>query len=84
MLNCYREGNTITITIDRQWENEMMDKGSVDLDIVIPVTSGLHLNGSAGSINLTGVADQIAIEANAGSIYAQKITFRIRKGNTNV
>ena len=75
-LNCRHEGNTITVTIDRQWENEMMEKGSVDLDITVPAVSDLHIHGNAGGIRLRNIVGQVVIETNAGNIDAQEATFR--------
>ncbi len=75
-LNCRREGNTVTVTIDRQWGNEMIEKGSVNLDIIVPAVSDLHVHGNAGGIKLRNVAGQVVIETNAGNIDAQETTFR--------
>ncbi len=76
ILNCHRENNTVTVTIDRQWGNEMMEKGSVDLDIIVPAISDLHVHGNAGVIRLRNIVGQVVIETNAGNIDAQEATFR--------
>ena len=76
ILNCHRENNTVTVTIDRQWGNEMMEKGSVDLDIIVPAVSDLHVHGNAGGIRLRNIVGQVVIETNAGNIDAQEASFR--------
>jgi hypothetical protein len=75
-LNCRCEGNTVTVIIDRKWENEMMEKGSVDLDIIVPAVSDLHVHGNAGEIRLRNIVGQVVIETNAGNIDVQEATFR--------
>lgn len=41
MLNCYREGNTITITIDRQWEHDPPVSG---IDVTTPFFCLSHID----------------------------------------
>lgn len=75
-LNCRHNENTITVTIDRQWENELMEKGGVDLDIIVPSISDLRVHSNAGMIRLRNIIGQVVIETNAGFIDVQEATFR--------
>ena len=65
-----REGNTITVNVDRTRGSNFFASTSVDFDVTVPSASTLQLKTNTGSIDVTGVSGQMVLTSNTGSITA--------------
>ncbi|HZR39502.1 MAG TPA: hypothetical protein VFB12_05255, partial [Ktedonobacteraceae bacterium] len=65
-----REGNTITVNVERPGTSSISGSSSVDFDLTVPGTAVLHLQTHTGSINVSGVSGQLVLTSNTGSVQA--------------
>ena len=65
-----REGNTITINVERPGNSNIFGSSSVDFDLTVPGTATLQLKTNTVSIDVIGVSGQLALTSNTGSIEA--------------
>ncbi|GEM_PF-2040899 len=70
-----QEGNTIRIKSGDRREFSLLRFVTIDITVIVPPTSDLRLNMSAGKTEVTGVAGRIDAEINAGSFEAERTTF---------
>lgn len=69
-----REGNTVTVNVERPGTNSISGSSSVDFDLTVPGTAILHLQTHTGSIDVTGVSGQLILTSNTGSVQASRGT----------
>ncbi|HEX6557215.1 MAG TPA: hypothetical protein VF026_30915, partial [Ktedonobacteraceae bacterium] len=65
-----REGNTVTVHVDRLTNAGFYGSTSVDFEITVPSAAALQLNTNTGSIDISGVSGQTILSSNTGSIQA--------------
>jgi Toastrack DUF4097 len=76
-----REGNTITVNVDRTSGSNFFASTSVDFDVTVPSATTLQLKTNTGSIDVTGVSGQMVLTSNTGSITASN---GMASGNTQL
>lgn len=76
-----REGNSITVNVDRTSGSNFFASASVDFDVTVPSTATLQLKTNTGSIDVTGVSGQMVLTSNTGSITANN---GMASGNTQL
>jgi hypothetical protein len=65
-----REGNTISVNVERPNNISTFGSTSVDFDLTVPGAAVLHLKTNTGSIDVTGVSGQLVLTSNSGSVQA--------------
>ena len=65
-----REGNTVTVTVDRLTNAGFFTSTSVDFAITVPSAAVLQLKTNSGGIDVSGVSGQMVLSRNTGSIQA--------------
>jgi hypothetical protein len=76
-----REGNAITVNVDRTSGSNFFASTSVDFDVTVPSAATLQLKTNTGSIDVTGIGGQIVLTSNTGSITASN---GMASGNTQL
>jgi hypothetical protein len=69
-----REGNTVTVNVERPGNISTFGSSSVDFDLTVPGTAVLQLKTNTGSIDVTGVSGQLVLTSNTGSVQASNGT----------
>jgi DUF4097 and DUF4098 domain-containing protein YvlB len=65
-----REGNTVTVNVDRLTNASFSWSTSVDFEITVPSAAILQLKTNSGDIDVSGVSGQMVLSSNTGSIQA--------------
>ena len=65
-----REGNTITVNVERPGTSSFSGSSSVDFDLTVPGMAVLRLQTHTGSIDVSGVSGQLVLTSNTGSVQA--------------
>ncbi len=65
-----REGNTVTVNVDRLTNASLYGSTSVDFEITAPSAAVLQLKTNTGTIDISGVSGQMILSSNTGSIQA--------------
>jgi len=65
-----REGNTVSVNVERPNNGSSFGSSSVDFDLTVPGTAVLQLKTNTASIDVSGVSGQLVLTSNTGSVQA--------------
>lgn len=65
-----REGNTVSVNVERPGNGSPFGSASVDFDLTVPGTAVLQLKTNMGNIDVSGVSGQMVLTSNTGSVQA--------------
>jgi hypothetical protein len=69
-----REGNTVSVNVERPNNGSSFGSSSVDFDLTVPGSAVLQLKTNTGSIDVSGVSGQLVLTSNTGSVQANSGT----------